>query len=283
VHEPRWDTPLRLLGGLHYLALAEGVDSWGDPLGVLAERRDWLTRFVTERGVQTNEVQRSWMLLPCFLEVVHRTGRELLDLVELGTSAGLNLVWDRYRYVYKEGEWGPPRSPLELRGEERRPVPAAVLRERVRVGRRVGIDSSPVDVTTEEGALLLKAFVWADQRERLERLDRAVDALRADPPELVRGDLIELLPRLLAQRREEALLLVYETATLDYLPGEGRAQLRAALEQVGAEAPLAFVSTGRPREGEQGWYGLWVTVWPGGERRLVVEADFHGAWLEWAA
>jgi hypothetical protein len=283
VREPRWDAPLRLLAGLHYLVLAEGVDAWGDPLGVLAKRCDWLTRFVAERGVQTNEVQRSWMLLPCFLEVAHRTGRELLDLVELGTSAGLNLVWDRYRYVYRAGEWGPPRSPLELRGEERRPVPAAVLRTRVRVDRRVGIDSRPVDVTTEEGALLLKAFVWADQRERLERLDRAVEALRADPPELLRGDLVGLLPRLLAQRREEALLLVFETATLHYLSGGERARVRAALEEAGAEAPLAFVSTARPRESEQRWYGLWVTVWPGGERQLVVEADFHGAWLKWAA
>lgn len=78
-------------------------------------------------------------------------------------------------------------------------------------------------------------------------------------------------------------MLVFQTATLGYVSGEGRAKVQASLEQAGAEGPLAFVSAGRPREHEHRWHGLRATVWPGGERRLVVEADFHGAWLEWAA
>jgi hypothetical protein len=91
---PRWDAPLRLLGGLNYLVLT-GKASWGRVDEALTEHREFLQRFVSQQGVQTNEVQRCWMLLPCFLEVIYRTGASTVDLLELGPSAGLNLIWDQ--------------------------------------------------------------------------------------------------------------------------------------------------------------------------------------------
>lgn len=231
--------------------------------------------------MQTNEVQRCWVLLPCFLDVVRRTGCEELDVVELGPSAGLNLVWDRYRYVYDGGTWGPDDAQLELRGEERGRVPAELLGLRPRVGRRVGVDLSPVDVTTDEGALLLRSFVWADEPWRLELLNRAIETLRADPPELVRGDIVEELPRLLAERRDDALTVVWETSVFGYLPSEGRDRVRATLEDAGASGPLAWVRAGGPdREPVDRWL-LRVRIWPGGERSRVAYADYHGAWIDW--
>jgi hypothetical protein len=278
--DERWDRPLQLLGGLHYLALSRGIDPWDDPAAAIAEHGAWLRRFVDEHAVQTNEVQRSWMLLPCFLEIARRTGVETLDLVELGSSAGLNLVWDRYRYRYGAGEWGPPDPSLELTGEERRPVAAELLDVRVRVRSRRGLDLSPIDVTSPEGALLLKSFVWADQTARLERLDRAIETLREDPPILERGEIAERLPALLAERQLGALTVVYATAVLGYL-GDRQAEVLAALEHAGQAFPLAFLWTGQPTEGEHGYWGLWVRLWPEDERLLLGHAGFHGQWLEW--
>jgi hypothetical protein len=187
---------------------------------VLEQRRDWLRRFVRTQGVQTNEVQRSWLLLPCFLEVARRSGVETLDLIELGPSAGLNLVWDRYGYRYEQGSWGRDGAALVLSGEERRPVPARLLTLEPRVRQRRGIDLAPLDVTRPGDALLLKAFVWPDQRERLDRLDRAVETLRAQPPVLERGDAVERLPELLAERLPGALTVVFQTAVRGYLTRE---------------------------------------------------------------
>jgi hypothetical protein len=239
-----------------------------------------LRRFVAEHGVQTNEVQRSWMLLPCFLEIARRAGVETLDLIELGSSAGLNLVWDRYRYRYDAGEWGAAGSALELTGEERRPVPADVLRMRVRVRHRRGLDISPIDVTSPEGAILLKSFVWADQTARLERLDRAIETLRADPPVLEPGDVAERLPDVLAERQPGALTIVYATAVLSYL-GERQDEVLTALDRAGQQFPLAFLWTGQPTKGEHGYWGLWVWLWPEDEKLLLGHAGFHGQWLEW--
>jgi hypothetical protein len=283
IDDTRWDRPLQLLGGLHYLALSEGLDPWSDPVPVLEERRDWLRRFVRSQGVQTNEVQRSWMLLPCFLEAARRTGVEVLDLIELGPSAGLNLVWDRYRYRYVGGAWGPSDAPLELSGEERRPVSPSLLRLSPMVRSRRGIDLSPLDVTRPDDTLLLKSFVWADQRRRLERLDQAVETLRADPPKLERGDVVERLPELLAERQPGALTVVFQTAVRGYLSPEGWKRVLTALDEAGRMFPLALVSVSRPAPDEHSFWGLWLRLWPGGEKLLLAHAGFHGQWLEWLA
>ena len=280
VRDSRWDAPLRLLAALHYVALAEGLDVWPSAVDVLAERREWVAAFVSTQGVQTNEVQRSWVLLPLFLEVARRTGASTFDLVELGPSAGLNLVWDRYGYRYSAGSWGRDDAPLVLSGEERSPVPGELLELRPGVRRRVGIDIAPIDVTSADGALLLKCFVWADQHERLERLDRAVEALRGDPPQLVGGDFVELLSEVLAQPGESELTVVFQSGVMGYVSEEGRSRVLAALDEAATRRPLAFVSTGRPLVEGAAWWGLYVRVWPG-PREHVAESSYHGAWIEW--
>jgi hypothetical protein len=279
---PSWDAALRLLGGLHHLVLS-GRASWERVGDALVEEREFLRQFVSKQRVQTNEVQRCWTLLPCFLEAVRRLETPAIDLVELGTSAGLLLFWDRHHYRYRAGEWGPRGSGLELGGEERRPVPASLLSVSPRVRNRVGIDLEPLDVTRDEDALLLKSFVWADRHDRLARLDHAIQALRENPPKLVRGDFVELLPDLLARRRRDGLTVVLQVAAGGYLSEEGWERLAAALGESGEQGPLTYVFAGRPEDESHRYWGLWLTTWPGGRREQVAHADFHGAWLEWLA
>jgi len=282
--EIRWDIPIRLLGGLHYLALREGIDPWSSLGDVLAERGDWLARFVAEQDVQTNEVGRCFGLLPAFLELA-RAGRRRLDLLELGPSAGLNLVFDRYGYRYRAGPWGALDATVVLGAEERGEVPSELLDVPLEVGRRRGIDLNPIDVTTDEGVRLLSSFVWADQWGRLERLRRAIDIVRADPPELVRGDYVELLPQLLRDRDRDALTVVFQTASTQYLHHERYRQLRAVLDDASRDLPLGWVSTQRHDEEDgtfQG-YGLEVALWPTHGARVVARMGYHGEWLDWTA
>ncbi len=207
----------------------------------------------------------------------------MFDLVELGTSAGLLLLWDRYRYQYAAGEWGPDGAALELTGDERTRVPGELLRVVPRVRRRVGIDRNPLDLRDPADLLLLKSFVWAGQDERLGRLDAAADALRDDPPELIRGDLIELLPNELARRDDGALTVVLNSAALGYVDEAGQQAVRDALEQAGTEGQLAYLTTTQPGTGSHVYWGLAVELWPGCRRRELAYADFHGAWLDWRA
>ena len=269
----RWDLPLRLLGGLHYLVLA-GLASWDDIDAALDEHGEFLSRHAAEQQVQTNEVQRSWGLLPAFLTVAD--GRPL-DLLELGPSAGLNLVWDRYAYRYRTGSWGA--SELVLAGDDRVPPPAGLFSRQVVVARRRGIDRSPVDATTEHGARVLQSFVWADQAERLERLRRAIEILRRDPPELIEGDYVELLGPLLADRDDEAQLILFQTASTMYLTAEQLERLGAVLEEAARDRPFTYIGTGQGPDNVG--YALEARQLPGGATERLGILDFHGEWLEW--
>ena len=260
-----------MLGALHYLVLG-GVAAWDEIGEALVTDAELLRRFTAEQKVQTNEVQRAWALLPGFLTIAD--GRPL-DLLELGPSAGLNLVWDRYGYRYSTGAWGD--ADLVLTGDDRIPPPAELLAREVEVVRRRGVDLNPVDATSEHGARLLQAFVWADQAERLDRLRRAIEVLRADPPELIAGDYVESLPTLLADRLPGAQPIVFQTASTIYLAEGDLARLHAALEEASRVEPLSFLSSGIHDEG----FALDLERYPGGAIERLAVFDFHGAWLEW--
>jgi hypothetical protein len=279
--DPAWDSPLRLSAGLHYLVLT-GRATWDDVDSALVEQREFLREWVADRRVQTNEVQRCWMLLPCFLEAARRTGTTSFDLVEIGPSAGLNLVWDRYRYAYENGTWRDAGAELQLAGTEARPVPASLLGLRPEIRSRIGIDLSPIDVTSDEGARLLKSFVWADQTERLHRLDAAIAALRADPPQLIEGDAGDLLPEILdGLKASSGLTVIWETAVLAYFAEENRRLVHDAIGRFGEGHPVAFVQTRHPSDDVMKNYGLTLQLWPGGERTELAHASHHAEWLDW--
>lgn len=286
-----WDAALRLFGAVHYLVLSGAAPDalsgeWEAFVAGLEANADELRRRVREQGVQTNEVQRCVALLPAFLTVAAETGLPL-ELLELGPSAGLNLLFDRYRYRYASGTWGPRGAALELVAEERGGrVPAELLAQGLEVRRRRGIDLDPVDARSEEGYLLLRSFLWPGLDDRVARLDAAVAALRAEEkaPELLRGDYVRLLPGLLAERAGDAVTVVFQTASTGYLDPGAAARLRAVLESAGDDGrPLAWVSTRRAdeREGrrEDAWE-LELRVWPD-PGRLAAHVDFHGNWLDW--
>jgi hypothetical protein len=281
-HKPLWEAPLRLFGGVHYLELSGVVQHpWPKLRGVLEANRDWLARFVAEQPVQTNEVQRCWGLLPAFLTVAD--GRPV-DLVELGPSAGLNLFWDRYRYCYGEASWGDADASLVLSGAAEGGPPRDLFATEVTVRGRAGIDRRPVDVTTDHGARLLEAFVWADQPERLERVRKAVDVVRADPPRLMQGDYVEILPALLGARELDALTVVFHSVSTVYLREDERMHLDEIFEAEGERGSLARVSYEFVSEDDIGYdrFALEVQAWPGEHRRLA-RLDGHANGMEWVA
>jgi len=138
-------------------------------------------------------------------------------------------------------------------------------------------------VTTDHGARLLEAFVWADQTDRLERVRRAIEIARSDPPRLLEGDYVEVLPALLAERDLGALTVVYHSVSTVYLQPEERDRLDEIFTEEGGRGSLARISYEIDRDTPTfHGFALDVETWPGGRRRLA-RLDGHANRMEWAA
>jgi hypothetical protein len=241
---------LRLMGAAHRLVLDEtlpdlaphypSVGGDGDaqaawPLfrRALIEHQAEIRRLVSHR-CQTNEVGRCVALLGGFLEVAHRTGLPL-RILEIGASAGLNLRWDHYRYESIRGAWGDPVSPVHFDHTFEVPPP---LNRSALVVERKGCDLEPVDPTSEEGALTLRSFIWADQLRRLSLLDGAIKVAEDVPAEVERIDAASFLERELAEHREGMATVVYHSVFMQYVGSEDQERIKRAV----ANAPVHYLA-----------------------------------------
>lgn len=244
---------------VHFLVLNEPEHRLGlffcrnppqeDPVPVFRrfclERRDRLGELLLTRKTQTNEVQRCSYLVPAFGLVAALTDRPLA-LIDVGASAGLHLIFDRYFLDYGEaGCLGNPDSPVQITPEIKGTVPVPVPPHMPAAVFRVGIDLAPVDVRDEDAALWLRACVWAEHRQRADLLRRAVEVARRDPPVLMAGDAVEMLPSVLADVPREAALCIFHANTLPYFPPGHIDAFVALLHKVSSERDVYWL----PSEG----------------------------------
>ncbi len=94
-----------------------------------------------------------------------------LSLLEIGSSAGLNLCPDLYRHEMKNVVAGNSALPVTLAPEWHDPTPLAVV---PRIVARRGCDHNPLDPNRADDVLRLKSYTWPDQIDRMERLNKAL-------------------------------------------------------------------------------------------------------------
>ena len=279
---------LRLLGTAHRLALEGGApelaaayESDDAPAAWMAfrallEREGEELRLGMGRPIQTNEVGRCAALLPGFLAVATEFGLPL-RLLEVGTSAGLNLRWDRYRYEAGGFAWGDASSPLRLEFELSGEFPSD---PQVTVSERRGCDAAPLDPTTEEGRLTLLAYLWPDQKERRRRLLAALEAVSDVPAEVERASAAAWIAEQLREPRPGVATVVFHSIVLQYLSREEREAFIATLGEAGeratAAAPLAWLRM----EAAGDHADVRLTTWPGGEERHLARVGYHGTPVE---
>lgn len=242
---------------------------------------------VLARATQTNEVGRLATLVPAFALVAEQHRRPL-SLVEVGASAGLCLYPDRWGY-----RWETPRGP-HLVGPEPRlacrvsgpaPLPDAVPE----VAARRGLDLAPVDVSDPDQTAWLEHLVWPEQHERRDRLRRAVEVARAEPPDLRTGDLLDDLPGLVAEAAADGPVVLFHTAVIAYLSPQDRLRFDEQVRALVADGACHWVSneskqvlesvtrTGPPIPEEHPTFVL------GLDGQMLARTHGHGRSLRWTA
>lgn len=250
---------------------------------VLAHR-DQITAIVATRLVQTNEPARSSYLYPALLVAQRLGGDQPLALIEVGPSAGLALVLDRYAYDYGTGTlYGDPTSPMvlncTLRGDLVPPLAAALS-----VCWRIGVDLHPLNLGDPLDRLWLRSLIWPDHPHRAQRLDLAACAAARGPlPHIHQGDATEALPDLLAQAPHDTTAVVFHTAVLAHFTQQAHAGFVQRLQELSIQRPITWVQA-EPRPDEQP--RLRLALLDDGKVQIdnpLGRYHPHGAWLEWVS
>jgi hypothetical protein len=294
----RMALPLRLLGGLHRLALEgrapplrrwypsvggawDAEAAWPDIVQAAAEHAEYL-RAALDQPPQTNEVGRSAALIGGLLMLADQFGMPV-RLFEIGCSAGLNLRADHYRYRYPGGDWGAANSPVTIDDAWQGELPPTTAG--LNIIERHGYDIAPLDATDNDGELTLLSYVWPDQQARLDRLRGAISVARQVPATLHRRNATEAVTGL--ELAAGTLTVLWHSIMWQYLSLPEQSTIEAVIEEIGArarvESPFAHLTLEPHRRTPDGQLEFVVRVrcWPGGDDRLLAACSPHGPPVIW--
>jgi hypothetical protein len=221
----------------------EPVEGAGREFGAFcAAHRDAITQILRERLVQTNVPGRGVAVRLAMHEIAQRV-RGPVTLLEIGPSAGIQLRFERWALHTAGRRFGPADAPLTLRPQWRADHPPPDLDHISPVRDRLGVDLHPVDATDPEQRLWLQALVWPEHRDRFAELAAALDTVAADPPTILQGDAIEMLPRLDAERLPDDIpLVVFHAMVRIHVPADRRAAFDATIDALRRRRRVLHVS-----------------------------------------
>jgi len=292
---------LRLLAALHRLVLsgqapelavyypsvggnAAPEDAWTVAEATLRAHADDLG-VVLRRGVQTNEPGRSAVLFGVLLWIADHY-RLPVRLLEIGASAGLNLLAEKFAYRSSGSLLGDPDSPLVFEGPwVGTPVPdPAEAQTYLQVVERRGCDIAPIDATSRDGQLALLSYIWPDEPKRLARMRAALEVAERFPPVVDAAAAGPWIRQVLPGSPPHTVQLVWQSVFAQYLSSEDRDDLVAAMEDAGAKAteatPLVWARMEPSTDPVQG-FGVSVMCWPDGKETLLARSGDHGPPVRW--
>ena len=230
---------------------------------------------------QTNEAGRSASFVAALHWLASRVAPEF-ELNEIGSSAGMNLLIDRYRYDLGGVTSGPSDAPVTIRPTWNGPPPPG---DPFRIISVQGCDIQPIDVRDDAAANRLMAYIWPEMPERFARMEAGIAMIRTQAVDLVQADAADFVEaRLATPQVSGTTRVLMHSIVWQYLPEAVQHRIRTAMADAGAKAtadkPLAWISLETNRATFR--HELKVSYWPGGgDPVLLGEAHAHGIWVTW--
>ena len=288
--------PLRAAGGLHALYLggiapdlapiyadADGINDAAIVTAVVRHHEALLLPWL-DGPPQTNEAGRSSNFIAAMLWLADQGLPPLFECLEIGSSAGINLMIDRYHYDLGGVQSGPQPGAMAFTPEWRGHHPP---QHKIAFASLKGCDVAPVDLTDPAQALRLKAYIWPEHRIRFARMEAAIAQAHERPPEIMDSNAADFVEAELAKPQAAGTTRVLmHSIVWQYVPADQQARVTAAMEAAGARAtperPLAWIALEANRTIHH--HELVVRHWPGdGTPHMLGSAHPHGAWVEWRA
>lgn len=211
---------------------------------------------------QTNEVARSSAFMAALLVLADE--RPLpVELLEIGTSAGLNLNLAHYRHILGGRVCGDTKSSLTIEPEWAGPCPPGAD---VTIANAAGVDLRPIDASNAAARERMMAFVWADRTDRADRLAAALDIAQRHRPMVEQGHALDWIAARLANPQPAGVRrVVMHSMVAQYMSSRERRGALDCLIRAGSRAtadrPLAWISLEWTRDRRE--VQLQLTEWGG--------------------
>jgi len=227
--------------------------------------------------VQTNEVRRCSYLFPTFCYIFD-TIKKPLALIEIGTSAGLQLLWDKYSYSYETNEiYGDRNSEVHITSEIKGENSPFLQGSIPPVASRIGIDLNTIDLTNDEEYLWLKALIWTNHNQRRELFQKASGYVKDNPLTLIEGDGVELLPELSKSISRDYCICVFHTHVANQMPMDVKKRLLEQVKLIGENREIFHVYNNIQDR------NMHLDYYIDGKEYVntVGKTDGHGRWFSW--
>lgn len=239
--------------------------------------RDEIILILKSKLVQTNEVRRCAYLYPIFC-YIYSVVKKPLSLIEIGTSAGLQLLWDKYSYSYGTDRiYGNQDSKVHITSEIKGNHAPLLLLNTPPVVAKVGLDLHISDLGNSDDYLWLKSLIWPEHKERLMLFESAAKCLIDNPVNLIEGDGVARLTDVVEDSPNHAAICIFHTHVANQIPEESKRELIEKVKILGRKRDV---------------FHIYNNMWDrklhldyflnGIERNQTIgETDGHGRWFEW--
>src|SRR5699024_6361286 len=288
--------PNLLFGAVHYLLLSgvehtlkkyypsivqsprKTTDSFVYFKDFCIKHQNQIQHILQTRRVQTNEVRRCSYLFPCFTYIYNQVEKPL-TLIEIRTSAGFQLLFDKYRYTYQKGKYGNPASTVHIESEVVGDAVPPFSDDMPPIASRTGMDLQINDVSDPNDALWLQALIWPEHDRRRRLFQQTVQHLLRHKDEItfIEGDGVKLLPRVASDIPHDTVICVFHTHVANQMTVQMKERLLAHVRTIGAQRDI---------------FHLYNNIWDNelyldsfvngvGKRRIMASTDAHGRWFWW--
>ncbi|MFO1445341.1 DUF2332 domain-containing protein [Bacillus sp. Bva_UNVM-123] len=287
--------PNLLFGAVHYLLLKghehplqkyyqsltkhplEGKDSFNTFKDFCRANKDEMKVILKSKLVQTNEVRRCAYLYPSFCYMYNKIQKPL-SLIEIGTSAGLQLLWDKYQYSYGTNKiFGDQNSTIHITAEIKGNRFPSLLQHSPPVVSKIGLDLHVNHLSDSEDFLWLKSLIWPEHEERLELFEKAAQHLKENPVKLVEGDGIALLSHIVEQAPSDSVICIFHTHVANQIPENMKLKLIENIRTIGSKRDIFHL-----------YNNMWdkklhLDYFINGieHNKIIGETDGHGRWFTW--
>jgi hypothetical protein len=249
---------------------------------VLDNRRE-IAAVLERRSVQSNVVRRAAVLLLGLMKVSQINGRVPFANIEIGASFGMTLLWQKFSYEYGPGPMlGNLGSQVHIRTKLTGKSPFAVSPTMPQVVSNTGIEIAPVEVDDPESLAWLEALIWPDHQDNRDLWRAAASVALQDPPRVLAGDAVELLPGMIDAVEAGMPVSVYHSHTLNQFSLAAKTALEEMLCRMSVRRPISRISFEAEAGGARSF--LHVFSYSGGQCTgdlYLADCEPHGRWIEW--